>query len=50
MVVGTLMAVGQEIMLACAENPTKVLGSDKIIPRWVAKGGPSHNKTITGGS
>jgi hypothetical protein len=32
-VVGALTAVGQEIALACGENPTKVLGSDKILPR-----------------
>ncbi len=27
------MAVGQEIVLACGENPTKVMGSDKLLPR-----------------
>jgi hypothetical protein len=32
-VVGALTAVGQEIALACGENPTKVLGSDKILPQ-----------------
>ncbi len=32
-VVGALTAVGQAIALACGENPTKVLGSDKILPR-----------------
>ncbi len=32
-VVGTLTAVGQEIALAYGENPTKVLGSDKILPQ-----------------
>jgi hypothetical protein len=33
MVVGTLKFVGQEIALACGENPTKVMGSKKILPR-----------------
>lgn len=28
-----LTAVGQEIALACERNPTKINGSDKIIPR-----------------
>jgi hypothetical protein len=32
-VVGALTAVGQEIALACGENPTKVGGSDKLLPR-----------------
>jgi hypothetical protein len=32
-VVGALMAVGQEITLACGDNPTKVMGSDKLLPR-----------------
>ncbi len=32
-VVGALTAVGQEIALACGENPTKVMGSEKILPR-----------------
>ncbi len=32
-VVGALTAIGQEIALACEENPTKVFGSDKILPR-----------------
>ena len=27
------MAVGQEIALACGENPTKVIGSKKLLPR-----------------
>jgi hypothetical protein len=32
-VVADLTAVGQEIVLAYGENPTKVLGSDKILPQ-----------------
>jgi hypothetical protein len=32
-VVGALTAVGQEIALACGENPTKVVGSNKLLPR-----------------
>ena len=32
-VVGALTAVGQEIALACGDNPTKVVGSDKLLPR-----------------
>jgi hypothetical protein len=32
MVVGALTAVGQEIALACGKNPTKVMGSKKILP------------------
>jgi hypothetical protein len=32
-VVGTLTAVGQEVTLACGENPTKVTGSKKLLPR-----------------
>jgi hypothetical protein len=32
-VVGALTAVGQEIALACGENPTKVTGSKKLLPR-----------------
>jgi hypothetical protein len=32
-VVGALTAVGQEIALACGDNPTKVAGSDKLLPR-----------------
>ena len=31
-VVGALTAIGQEIALACGENPTKVVGSDKLFP------------------
>jgi hypothetical protein len=27
------VAVGQEIALACGENPTKLIGSDKLLPR-----------------
>jgi hypothetical protein len=33
MVIGALTAVGQEIALACGDNPTKVTGSDKLLPR-----------------
>ncbi len=33
MVIDALMAVGQEIALACGENPTKVTGSKKLLPR-----------------
>jgi hypothetical protein len=33
MVIGALMAIGQEIVLACGENPTKVTGSKKLLPR-----------------
>jgi hypothetical protein len=33
MVVGALTAVGQEIALACGKNPTKVIGSKKLLPR-----------------
>ncbi len=32
-VVGALTAVGQEIALACGDNPTKVTGSKKLLPR-----------------
>ncbi len=32
-VVGALTAVGQEIALACGENPTKVIGSEKLLPQ-----------------
>ena len=31
-VTGAITAVGQTIALACNENPTKVLGSDKFLP------------------
>ena len=31
-VTGAITAVGQTIALACKENPTKVLGSDKFLP------------------
>jgi hypothetical protein len=31
-VIGALTAVGQEIALACGDNPTKVVGSDKLLP------------------
>jgi hypothetical protein len=33
MVVGALTAVGQEITLGCGNNPTKVMGSNKLLPR-----------------
>jgi hypothetical protein len=32
MVTGAFTAVGQTIALACNENPTKVIGSDKFLP------------------
>ncbi len=32
-VLGALIATGQEIALACGENPTKVTGSKKLLPR-----------------
>jgi hypothetical protein len=32
-VVGALMAIGQEIALACGKNPTKITGSKKVLPR-----------------
>jgi hypothetical protein len=32
-IVGALTAIGQEILLACGENPTKVTGSIKLIPK-----------------
>jgi hypothetical protein len=32
-VVGALTAIGQEIPLACGDNPTKVMGCDKLLPR-----------------
>ena len=32
-VVGALTAVGQEIALACGDNPTKVMESNKLLPR-----------------
>ncbi len=28
-----LTAVGQTITLACNDNPTKIIGSDKLLPR-----------------
>ena len=31
-VAGALPAVGQEIALTCVNNPTKVMGSDKLLP------------------
>jgi hypothetical protein len=33
LVIGTLMAIGQEVALACGDNPTKVTGSEKLLPR-----------------
>ena len=33
-VIGALMSIGQEIALACGENPTKLIGSDKMLP-WL---------------
>jgi hypothetical protein len=35
-VIGTLTAVGQEIALACGDNPTKVMGSNKLLP-WLSQ-------------
>ncbi len=35
-VIGALTAVGQEIALACGDNPTKVTGSNKLLP-WLAQ-------------
>jgi hypothetical protein len=32
-VVSTITAVGQEIALACGTNPTKITGSEKLLPR-----------------
>jgi len=32
-VVGAITAVGQEIALACGTNPTKLTGSEKLLPR-----------------
>ena len=32
-VIGALTSIGQEIALACGENPTKLIGSDKMLPR-----------------
>ena len=49
-VVGALTAVGQEIALACGDNPTKVAGSDKLLPRlsqiydgWCKEDPPTTN-------
>ncbi len=33
-VIGALTSIGQEIMLACGENPTKLVWSDKCLP-WL---------------
>ncbi len=33
MVSGAITSVGQEISLACGENPTKLKGCDKMLPR-----------------
>ncbi len=35
-VIGALMAIGQEITLTCGENPTKVTGSNKLLP-WLSQ-------------
>jgi len=32
-VVGAITAIGQEVALVCGRNPTKILGSDKLLPR-----------------
>jgi hypothetical protein len=32
-VINALTAIGQEVALACGENPTKVTGSKKLLPR-----------------
>ena len=32
-VVGAITAVGQEIALACGTNPTKMTGSERLLPR-----------------
>ena len=32
-VVGAITAIGQEVALVCGSNPTKILGSDKLLPR-----------------
>ncbi len=32
MVVGAITAIGQEVALVCRRNPTKILGSDKLLP------------------
>ncbi len=32
-VVGTITAIGQEVALVCGQNPTKIAGSDKLLPR-----------------
>ena len=32
-VIGALTSVGQEIALACGDNPTKLKGADKMLPR-----------------
>ena len=33
MVVGAVTAVAQEVALVCGQNPTKVIGSEKLFPR-----------------
>jgi hypothetical protein len=51
-----LMAVGQTITLACNDNPTKVKGSDKLLPRLqvmldgrrLQEGGPSYDQEAPG--
>lgn len=32
-VIGAIMAIRQKIALACGDNPTKLMGSDKMLPR-----------------
>ena len=29
---GAIMAIGQEVVLVCGQNPTKIVGSDKLLP------------------
>jgi len=33
MVVGAITAIGQEVVLVCRQNPTKIAGSNKLLPR-----------------
>ena len=32
-VVGAITAIGQEVALVCGQNPTKIAGSDKLLPK-----------------
>jgi len=32
-VVGAITAIGQEVVLVCGQNPTKIAGSNKLLPR-----------------